>query len=173
MIGASVALLALLVWSVASQGDDRAIEEALADGVRPPAATASLPVLGDEGSGSLEDYRGRVVVLNFWASWCPPCVDELPLLESAQRRLRGGNATVLGVNYKDLPEDALEFERDYGLSYPSLRDIDGEFAEEYGTLGMPETFLIDRRGRVAAYRRGPIDRQWLEEELPPLLEEGA
>jgi cytochrome c biogenesis protein CcmG/thiol:disulfide interchange protein DsbE len=171
VVGASVALLALLVFGVASTGDDTAIEDALADGIRPAAVTASLPVLGEEGEGSLADYGGEVVVLNFWASWCPPCVDELPLLEDLQRSLRGHDATVLGVNYQDLPEDALEFARDYELSYSSLRDIDGEYAEEYGTLGMPETFLIDRQGRVAAYRRGPIDQRWLNEELPPLLAE--
>ena len=80
---------------------------------------------------------------------------------------------MLGVNYKDLPEDALAFVDDYRLNYPSLRDIDGEYAERYGTLGMPETFVIDRSGRIVALRRGPIDQEWVDETLPPLLAEGS
>ncbi len=173
VIGVSTALVALLVFGVASQGDDTAIDDAVARGERPEAPTATLPTLGGEADGTLADYRGQVVVLNFWASWCPPCVDELPLLQNLQRGLQASGATVLGVNYKDLPEDALEFVDDYRLNYPSLRDIDGEYAERYGTLGMPETFVIDRRGRIAALRRGPIDQEWVDETLPPLLAEGS
>ena len=100
-------------------------------------------------------------MLNFWASWCPPCVDELPLLEKAQRGIESSGATVLGVNYKDIPEDALAFVRDYGVSYPSLRDPDGEFAELYGARGIPETFVIDRDGRIAAVQPRP-DRPGLD-----------
>ncbi len=165
------AFLALLVFGLVSQGDDTAIDEAVATGERPLAPDAPLSVLGGEEQQSLADYRGQVVVLNFWASWCPPCVDELPLLEDLNRSLRSSGATVLGVNYKDLPEDALGFASDYELTYPSLRDGDGEYADLYGTLGMPETFVIDREGRIAAFRRGPIDQKWLDETLPALLAE--
>ena len=111
-------------------------------------------------------------MLNFWASWCPPCVDELPLLEEPSAASTGA-AAVLGVNYKDIPEDALEFARRYGITYPNLRDPDGEFAEEYAHRGLPG----DVRGRSPRQdrraRRGPIDREWLDEELRPLLEEGV
>ena len=78
---------------------------------------------------------------------------------------------MLGVNYKDIPEDALAFVRRFDLSFPSLRDRDGEYAERYATIGFPETFVIDRRGRIAARRRGPVDQRWLERALPPLLAE--
>lgn len=173
-----MAFLALLIFGLASQGDDTAIDEAVAKGERPAAPSSTLALLGGGGGGgeeaALADYKGQVVVLNFWASWCPPCIDELPLLEELQRGLRSSGATVLGVNYKDIPEDAEEFVDEYGLSYPNLRDGDGEFADLYGTLGMPETFIIDRSGRIAALRRGPIDQQWLDETLPPILaEQGA
>jgi cytochrome c biogenesis protein CcmG, thiol:disulfide interchange protein DsbE len=130
-------------------------------------------VLGGESSGSLRDYRGQVVVLNFWASWCPPCVDELPLLERTQRRIQSRGATVVGVNYQDLPEDATRFVNRFGLSYPNLRDRDGEYAEDYAILGFPETFVIDREGRIAAARRGPVTAGWLEAALSPLLGEKA
>lgn len=172
VIAAAAALVALLAYGVVSQRTDTSIDDAVAKGERIPAPRASLPLLGGRGERSLADYRGKVVVLNFWASWCPPCVKELPLLERTQRRIEGRGATVLGVNYKDLPEDALNFVRRFHLSYPSLRDRDGEYAQRYATVGFPETFVIDRRGRIAANRRGPVDRRWLARTLPPLLAEG-
>jgi cytochrome c biogenesis protein CcmG/thiol:disulfide interchange protein DsbE len=171
VIAACGALLALLAYGVASQGTDRSIDNALAKGERVHAPTSTLPVLGASGEGSLSDYRGKVVVLNFWASWCPPCTDELPLLERTQRRIESRGGTVLGVNYKDIPEDAMSFVRRFGLTYPSLRDREGDFAEEYASTGFPETFVVDRRGRIAASRRGPVDQRWLDRTLPPLLAE--
>ncbi len=171
MIGVSTALVALLIFGVVSEGGDDSIDQALADGTRPLAPDVPLTTLGEDGEGSLSDYRGQIVVLNFWASWCPPCVEELPLLEGAQQGIESSGATVVGVNYKDIPEDALGFVDEYGISYPSLRDPDGEYADEFGTSGIPETFVIDREGRVAAARRGPIDQKWIDETLPPLLAE--
>jgi cytochrome c biogenesis protein CcmG, thiol:disulfide interchange protein DsbE len=169
VVAVALALVALLAYGVASQGTDASIDEAVERGDRLPAPEASLPVLGNDGSGSLRDYRGEVVVLNFWASWCPPCVDELPLLQRTQRRIQPRGATVLGVNYQDLPEDASRFVRRFGLTFPNLRDRDGEYAEKYAILGFPETFVIDRRGRIAAARRGPVTARWLETALSPLL----
>jgi cytochrome c biogenesis protein CcmG/thiol:disulfide interchange protein DsbE len=173
VIAAATALIALLVYGVASQGTDTSIDDALGNGERIAAPRASLPVLGSGGEGSLADYRGKVVLLNFWASWCPPCVDELPLLERTQRRLEARGATVLGVNYKDLPEDALGFVKRFDISFPNLRDRDGEYAEHFGAVAFPETFVIDRRGRIAATRRGPVDQRWLDRTLPGLLAEGT
>jgi cytochrome c biogenesis protein CcmG/thiol:disulfide interchange protein DsbE len=173
VVAAAAALVVLLAYGVASQGTDTSIDDAVSRGERIDAPTASLPVLGRPGERSLEDYRGRVVVLNFWASWCPPCIDELPLLERTQRRIARRGATVLGVNYKDVPEDALALTGRVGVTFPSIRDRDGEYAEEYATQGFPETFVIDRAGRIAATRRGPVDRSWLENTLAPLLAEGA
>jgi len=171
VIVVAAALVGLLVYGVASERTDSSIDDAVASGERIEADSESLPLLGRAGESSLADYRGKVVVLNFWASWCPPCVDELPLLQRTQRRIERRGATVLGVNYRDIPEDALEFVRRYRLTFPSLRDRDGEYAERYASSAFPETFVIDRRGRIAAARRGPVDQRWLDEVLPPLLGE--
>jgi cytochrome c biogenesis protein CcmG/thiol:disulfide interchange protein DsbE len=173
VIVAAAALVGLLAYGVASQGKDTSIDDAVAKGERIDAPVASLPVLGESGERSLADYKGKVVVLNFWASWCPPCIDEIPLLERTQRRIEARGATVLGVNYKDIPEDALNLTRRFGVTFPSIRDRDGEYAEDYATLGFPETFLVDRQGRIAATRRGPVDQQWLNSALRPLLAEGT
>jgi cytochrome c biogenesis protein CcmG/thiol:disulfide interchange protein DsbE len=172
VIAAAAALVAVLAYGVASERADTSIDDAVSKGERIAAPQASLPVLGGNGERSLADFRGKVVVLNFWASWCPPCIHELPLLERAQRRISSRGATVVGINYQDVPEDALDFVRRFRLSYPNLRDRDGEYAEEeYGARAFPETFVLDRRGRIAALRRGPIDQRWLDETLPRLLAE--
>ena len=167
------ALMALLGYGVASQGEDTSIDRAVSGGERLLAPMASLPLLGGKGVGSVADHRGRVVVLNFWASWCPPCVDELPLLERTHRSIRRRGGVVVGANYKDLPEDALAFVRRYELTFPMLRDRDGEYADQFGSRSFPETFVIDRRGRIAANRRGPVDEEWLDRTLRPLLAEAA
>jgi cytochrome c biogenesis protein CcmG/thiol:disulfide interchange protein DsbE len=169
VIAAAAALVALLAYGVASQGTDTSIDDAVAAGERIDAPEETLPLLGTGGEASLADYRGQVVVLNVWASWCPPCIDELPLLQRTQRRIEGRGATVVGVNYKDLPEDAVRLVRRFDLTYPSLRDRDGGYAEEFAVTGIPETFVIDRRGQIAAMRRGPVNESWLAQALPPLL----
>jgi cytochrome c biogenesis protein CcmG/thiol:disulfide interchange protein DsbE len=169
VIAAAAALVALLAYGVASQRTDSSIEDAVAAGDRVDAPDERLPLLGADDGASLADWRGQVVLLNVWASWCPPCIDELPLLQRTQRRIEGRGATVLGVNYKDIPEDALRLVRRFQLTFPSLRDRDGEYAEDFAVTGIPETFVIDRRGRIAAVRRGPVNEEWLARTLPRLL----
>jgi cytochrome c biogenesis protein CcmG, thiol:disulfide interchange protein DsbE len=173
VIVAAALLVGLLAYGVASRRADTTIDAALASGQRLKAPTARLPLLGRPGAASLADYRGKVVVLNFWASWCKPCIEELPLLERTHRALAGRGAMVLGVNYQDVSDSALGFVRRFKLTYPSLRDRDGEFADRYGSRAFPETFVIDRRGRIAATRRGPVDQRWLDRTLPPLIAERA
>ena len=173
VILAAALLVGLLAYGVASRGDDRSIDEATARGERVDAPAEDLPVLGAEGQSSLADYKGKVVVLNFWASWCKPCTEELPLLEKTHKAIAGRNATVLGANYQDVSDSALQFVRRFKLTYPSLRDRDGQYADRYGSRAFPETFVIDRRGRIAAQRRGPVDEEWLDETVTPLLEEKA
>lgn len=101
------------------------------------------------------------MLLNFWASWCQPCEDEAPLLERAQASLLGDRGTVLGVTYKDVTVDSQSFVRRFHLTYPNLRDGNGSFAEAYGTDQLPESFLIDRQGRVRAIERGEIGEAFL------------
>lgn len=173
VILAAALLVGLLAYGVASRRADTSIDDAILSGKRIDAPTARLKLLGGSGESSLADYKGKVVVLNFWASWCKPCTEELPLLEKTQRAIAGQNALVLGANYQDVSDNALGFVRRFKLTYPSLRDKDGEFADRYGSRAFPETFVIDRRGRIAAQRRGPVDQKWLDATLPPLLKENA
>jgi cytochrome c biogenesis protein CcmG/thiol:disulfide interchange protein DsbE len=165
-----LALLALLAYGLAQNEPDRGVDEALARGERAPAPGLELPRLSGDGSSSLADYRGQVVVLNFWASWCKPCRAESPLLERWHRRMRDRGGTVLGVDMLDVTGDAQDFIAEYDLTYPMLKDKDGDGLETFGVVQYPETFVIDRKGRIAAVRRGPVDEQFMRTAVAPLLE---
>jgi cytochrome c biogenesis protein CcmG, thiol:disulfide interchange protein DsbE len=160
---AGAALVGLLVYGVSAQSASRTLDDAVAHGQSPlaPEANRSLPLLTGNGMASLDSYRGRVVLLNFWASWCLPCQREAPLLERAQHKLERNNGTVLGVTYQDTTTDARSFVHRYGLTYPSLRDVTGEVTHSYGTQALPESFVLDRRGRVVQISRGEVSKAFL------------
>jgi cytochrome c biogenesis protein CcmG, thiol:disulfide interchange protein DsbE len=166
-------LMALLGWGLLSRAPAGSLDSALAAGERPAAPALELPRLGAGSTARLADWQGKVVVLNFWASWCGPCRDESPMLERWHRRLTRQGGTVLGVNVEDVTSDARAFIRRYGLTYPMLRDGEGSSAEPFEVLGYPETIVIDRRGRIAAALRGPVDEAFMRDEVQPLLEEAS
>ncbi|MFN8161053.1 MAG: TlpA disulfide reductase family protein [Solirubrobacterales bacterium] len=130
----------------------------------------TLPRLDGRGSGSLSDYRGRWVLVNFWASWCEPCRQESPALEEFQRNQPRSRFTVLGIDTRDLSGDGRAFVREFRLTYPQLRDGDGSAAHDYGTTGVPESFLIDPQGRLRLARRGPVTAAYLEDFVAPLVD---
>jgi cytochrome c biogenesis protein CcmG, thiol:disulfide interchange protein DsbE len=160
---AGAALIGLLVYGVSAQAPNRTLDERVALKELPPApeAARTLPLLGGSGTSTLASLRGKVVVLNFWASWCGPCETEAPLLEHAQNNLEHSNATVLGVTYEDNSPDSLRFVRHNRLTYPNLRDNSGSFARSYGTDQLPESFILNRQGRIVAVSRGEIDQSFI------------
>lgn len=167
-----LALIGLLAYGLIQNEPDRGFESAIARGDREKAPEFTARKLSGPGEASLSDYRGKVVVLNFWASWCEPCREESPLLDRWQEKVSaGGGGTILGVDVLDVEEDARAFGKEYGLNYPMLRDGEGEILGEYGVIAYPETFVIDRQGRIAATRRGPVDEEFMREEVEPLLRE--
>jgi cytochrome c biogenesis protein CcmG/thiol:disulfide interchange protein DsbE len=162
---AVLAVVGLLTFGLLSKGSS-----GVALGEVAPASP--LPRLEGGGNGSLADYRGRWVLVNFWASWCGPCRQEAPALESFQRRHGDGGFTVLGIDSRDLSGDGRAFVRRFGLSYPQLRDGDGSTAHDFGTTGVPENFLIDPAGKVRLLQRGPVSDEYLNGKVAPLLPGG-
>jgi cytochrome c biogenesis protein CcmG/thiol:disulfide interchange protein DsbE len=161
---AVLAVVGLLVFGLVSKGSSGIT-------VGEAAPTAPLPRLEGGGEESLSAYRGRWVLVNFWASWCVPCKDEAPALEAFQRKHGGDRFTVLGIDSRDLSGDGRDFAGRYGLSYPQLRDGNGDAAHDYGTTGVPENFLVDPRGRVRLLVRGPVTEEYLRDSVAPLLPE--
>ncbi len=163
---AVVAVVALLAYGLASKGTP-----AVSLGEAAPAGP--LPRLSGTGTGSLAGYRGRWVLVNFWASWCIPCRQEAPALERFQRMHGGPGFTVLGIDTRDLSGDGQKFVRQYGFTYPQLRDGDGQRAHEFGSTGVPENFLVDPQGKLRLIDRGPVDAEYLHTYVAPMLPGGA
>jgi cytochrome c biogenesis protein CcmG/thiol:disulfide interchange protein DsbE len=162
---AVIAVVGLLGFGLLSKGSAKIA-------VGDPVPDRELPVLGGGGQGEIADYRGRWVLVNLWASWCPPCREEAPALERFHQRRRE-RLTVLGINVQDNSNDALAFLESYGATYPQLRSVGNERSEAFGSTGVPESFLVDPRGRLALIWRGPVNDRFLAEQVVPLLPEGS
>jgi cytochrome c biogenesis protein CcmG/thiol:disulfide interchange protein DsbE len=172
-VGVAAALLALLGFGVAALGTSSSIDASVSRGSYPPAPRlhAKLPILGGSGFESLAQLRGKVVVLNVFASWCGPCLAEAPILEQEQQRIVKDNATILGVTYLDNSSASESFVRQQHITYPVLRDVSGNFVRSFGTTGVPETFVIDRQSRIVALQREQLTGTWLQQTVQRILTE--
>ena len=163
-------LVVLLGWQVAKQEEGRGLAAALERGERPLAPQLEFEPLAGEETIRLADYRGKAVVLNFWASWCEPCKKEAPLLQEAWERYRDDGLVVLGIDAQDFRSDAQAFVERYGLTYPIAYDGNGASLGRFGNTGFPETWFMGRDGRlVGEHIVGEFDRQQLEENVRAAL----
>ncbi|HEU0057407.1 MAG TPA: TlpA disulfide reductase family protein [Gaiella sp.] len=151
------ALLALLIWKVAFGRTTGAADE-LAEGKLVHAPAFTLDRLDRDGQLAVADLKGKAVVVNFWASWCIPCRDEAPVLQKTYERYRDQGLVVLGVDVNDFRQDARRFMKRYGLSYPVVYDGKGSTVGKWGVRGFPETFFVDRTGKLVGERiEGAVD----------------
>jgi cytochrome c biogenesis protein CcmG, thiol:disulfide interchange protein DsbE len=134
-----------------------------------PAPDFELPSVDGDATISLEGFRGRVVILNFWASWCGPCRTEAPHLQAIQDEFAADGVQVLGVDHDDDRAAARAHQEEFGLTFPSVYDPAGELAFDYELFGVPTTFLIDRDGTVVYRFTGAVDADELESALSDLL----
>jgi cytochrome c biogenesis protein CcmG/thiol:disulfide interchange protein DsbE len=125
--------------------------------INTPASDFSAPELYEGKTIRLSDYKGKVVVLNFWASWCKECALEHPsLLEIVERYKSNPDFVMLGVNYQDKENLAKEYLRQHGNNFTHVRDFSGKVSIDYGIYGVPETFVIDQKGMIRHKSIGPI-----------------
>jgi cytochrome c biogenesis protein CcmG/thiol:disulfide interchange protein DsbE len=171
-VAALVALI-VVIGLVLRGGSDRSgpgiISIGRATDVRPRPAPDFVLTSFDGQRLQLSDYRGRIVVLNFWATWCPPCRIEAPVLQRASERLDAAGVTILGIDVWDDHAAAIGFLKETGVTYPNAEDATRLIPVEYGVTGLPETFVIDRHGVLARRWVGPLTDDELDELLAPLL----
>ena len=168
-IGLVALLFLLLAWSLVSdEGGDLAA--AAARGDRPQAPDFTLERLDEEGELRLSSLEGKAVVLNVWASWCIPCKEEAPFLEEVWRSKRDRGLVVVGLDAKDFRADARRFAERFDLTFPLVYDGPGDTLGELGVTGFPETFVIDREGRVVEAFAGAVDGEDVRERFEAAVE---
>jgi len=130
-----------------------------------------LPRLERSGDIQLKSYRGKVVYVDFWASWCGPCRLSLPELNTLRKKYRKQGFEVIAINLDEEKEDAMEFLKEFPVSYPTARDVEGSTPDKYGLLGMPTAYLIDRKGKVSLVHEGfkKTDSEELSAHIATLL----
>ena len=155
-----LALVALFAWQLAHR-DDNAFRDALRAGRQPEAPAFALPRLDSPGTVSLQGLSGHAAVLNFWASWCPPCADEAPDLNALSVRYGPLGVRFVGVDFNDAVDEARAFARRHDVPYPLVHDTRG-VRQAFGVSAPPETYVIDGSGRAVVRIEGPVDMPLLE-----------
>jgi len=165
---AGVLLPAVAVLGVLAFGFTREARYIASPLLGRPAPAFILPLL-DGGVLRLEDLRGKVVVLNFWASWCPPCRAEARALEAVWRKHRDLGVVLVGANIQDQDADARAFVEEFAITYPNGVDRGSKIAIDYGVWGLPETFIIGREGRIIYKHVGGVAGETLAGKLEKVL----
>jgi cytochrome c biogenesis protein CcmG/thiol:disulfide interchange protein DsbE len=155
-VGLVALLFILLAWSLVSD-DGGGLKSAAASGELPQAPDFTLERLDEDGELQLSSLHGKAVVLNVWASWCIPCKEEAPFLEQVWRENRDRDVVVVGLDAKDFRADARKFAERFELTFPLVYDGPGDTLEGFGVTGFPETFVLDREGRVVETFAGAVD----------------
>ncbi|MEJ2348677.1 MAG: TlpA disulfide reductase family protein [Anaerolineales bacterium] len=174
LVGAGLLVLGAVAWVSLPKPQSTAASETH-NSVAPVAVSFPAPALElsdlQGGKASLKDYRGQVVLVNNWATWCPPCRAEMPTLEAYFEDHRDQGFTLIGIEAGDPQADVTEFVERYQLSFPIWLDPQNESLKGFYNSGLPNSYVIDRDGSVVMGWTGAISREMLEKHLTPLLKE--
>ncbi len=168
-LAAVAGLLALLVWDLAHSDSGAGFVQQIRDGKKPAAPALALPRLDSDGHLDLASLDGKVRVVNFWASWCHPCKQEAGRLEAAWRKWRSQGVVFVGVDYNDFDKDGRRFLEKHGITYPNVKDGPGKSVGPWGLTGVPETYFVDRQGRVTDHVGLEITAQQIEDGIRSAL----
>jgi cytochrome c biogenesis protein CcmG/thiol:disulfide interchange protein DsbE len=164
------AVLAVVILLATGLGRDPSVPaSALVGRAAPDFTLAQL----DGPPVTLSKLRGQVVVINFWASWCAECHTEQSALNDTWQRFRDSGVVVVGVNFQDASDDARDYVRTAGVSYPVVDDSDSRTALAFGVRGIPETFIVDQSGRTVDRVIGPVDAAKLASQIDSMMPAGA
>lgn len=164
---AGLAALTGIVFSVGFGRDPSVVRSLLLNKPAPPLHGATL----DGAPLDLSGYRGKIVLVNVWASWCAACRAEHPVLVAAQRSYASRGLQIIGVDMSDKPADARRFLTELGgANYPSVRDPNAAIAISWGTFGVPETYVVDRTGVIREKAVGAVTTAWIDGHVVPLLD---
>lgn len=161
IVRASIVVALVVIVVVLAMGFRRDPRDIRTGTIGDPAPAFDLERLDEPGRVRLADLRGKVVIVNFFASWCVPCREEHPALVRAWERYRTSDVVLIGILYQDSVESGREFVRRLGTTWPTAVDDEGRTALGFGVFGIPETFFIGPDGVIAGRHIGPIDEQTL------------
>ena len=157
-----VGLIALLGWGVV-----QAATGPRDSGMAPDFTLTAF----DDRTVTLSQLRGQVVIVNFWASWCPPCREEAAYLERTWRKYEGKGVVFIGVDWVDTQKEALAYIKEFDITYLNGPDIGTRIAQAYRIQGVPETFYVDKSGRLRGVHIGPLQSPQLDDKIEELLNE--
>ncbi len=157
-----IGLLAMLGWGLVQK----------ANGPRDSGLAPDFTLTGFDGrAATLSQLRGQVVIVNFWASWCPPCREEAAYLEQTWRKYQGRGVVFIGVDWADTEKEALAYIDEFDITYLNGPDLGTRIAQAYRIQGVPETFFVDQAGKLRGVHIGPLKAPQLDDKIEELLNE--
>ena|SRR5450432_2691555 len=170
--GGAVILALLMTACYSGGGPNRTVSGTGGPGALAGAPAASYDVKRLDGSvDSLARYRGSVVLMNLWATWCPPCLQEVPDLQRFSKEFAGRGVVVLGIDQGESATAAGAFARSHSVTYRILVDEDQQYGRTYKAIGLPTTVIINRAGHVARAVDGPLTLAQMRDAVAPVLKE--